>query len=64
MMPPTLQKAAKYSDQFLNRDGIAMVAFFGKYLVRMGLMSSTKSVSGLICFDFKFFSGGTMSMLR
>ena len=46
MMPPTRQNEAMYSAQLLNRDGIATIAFLGKYLARMGLICSTRSRFG------------------
>ena len=46
MIPPTLQKEAMYSDQLLKSNGIATIAFLGRYLARIGFIYSTKSKFG------------------
>lgn len=38
IIPPTLQKDYIYSFQFLNREGIATCAFFGKYFIKIDLI--------------------------
>ena len=57
MIPPTLQKLVMYSDQLLNNKGMAIIAFFGKYFIRIGLIYSTKSIFGSNYFFFKAYSG-------
>ena len=51
-MPPTLQKEAKYSYQFLNKDGTAITTFFGKFFAKIGFIYSTKLKFGSIYFLF------------
>jgi hypothetical protein len=46
MIPPTLQKEAMYSAQLLKSNGIATIAFLGRYLARIGFIYSTKSKFG------------------
>lgn len=53
MIPPTRQNDDMYSCQDLKRFGIAMIAFLGRYLVRIGFIYSTKSSYGSSCFFFK-----------
>ena len=57
MIPPTLQKLVMYSDQLLNNKGMAIIAFFGKYLVKIGFIYSIKSIFGSSYFFFKAYNG-------
>jgi len=54
MMPPTLQKEAIYSAQFLYRDGIAIIDFLGKNLASIGFICSTRSIAGSNYFFLRF----------
>lgn len=57
MIPPTLQKKVMYSDQLLNKEGIAIWAFLGKYFAIIGLICSTKSMFWSIYFFFNIYRG-------
>jgi hypothetical protein len=64
MIPPTRQKEDIYSAQLLNREGIATIAFLGKYLARMGLIYSTRSRFGSSYFFLSCYKGLIRSTLR
>jgi hypothetical protein len=57
MIPPTLQKLAMYSAQDLNKLGIAMSAFLGRYLANKAFIYSTMSTPGSNYFFLRDCSG-------
>jgi len=64
MIPPTRQKDAMYSCQFRKSEGMATCAFLGRYFASIGLMCSTKSIPGSICFFFSCWRGGIWSIFK
>ena len=57
MIPPPVRKTAMDSDQLLNKEGIAIWAFLGKYFAIIGLICSTKSMFWSIYFFFNIYRG-------
>lgn len=55
IIPPTLQKACKYSFQLLKSLGVAIFTFFGRNLPNMFITLSTSSSETSIYFFFKSF---------
>lgn len=64
IIPPTLQKAVKYSPHVKQRPFMAITAFFGKYLVKISITQSISDSQSVITFFLSCQSGLTWSKLR